>query len=97
MSKKRKCIFNDDLQKEFKYMKLDKLCKNRTKVVCQQCNAHFSVSHGGRNDINKHLQSQKHKEAEKARAYAGNISSYFITHSDDSESRKIAAIEAVIA
>ena len=30
-------------------------------------------------------------------ASAGNISSYFVTHSDDTESRKIAAIEAVIA
>ena len=47
MSKKRKCIFNDDLQKEFKFIKLDGLGKDGTKVVCQQCNAHFSVSHGG--------------------------------------------------
>ena len=30
-------------------------------------------------------------------ASAGNISSYFVTHNDDTESRKIAAIEAVIA
>ena len=97
MSKKRKCTFNDDLRKEFKFIKFDRLRKDGTKVVCQQCNAHFSVSHGGRSDINQHLQSQKHKEAEKAMASAGNISSYFVTHSDDTESRKIAAIEAVIA
>ena len=80
MSKKRKCTFNDDLQKEFKFIKFDRLRKDGTKVVCQQCNAHFSVSHGGRSDINQHLQSQKHKEAEKAMASAGNISSYFVTH-----------------
>ena len=95
MSKKRKCTFNDDLQKEFKFIKLDGLGKDGTKVVCQHCNTHFSVSHGGRSDINQHLQIQKHKEAEKAMASAGNISSYFVTNSDDTESRKIAALEAV--
>ena len=96
MSKKRKCRFNDDLQKEFRFIKFDRLGKDGTKVVCQQCNAHFCVSHGGRSDINQHLQSQKHKEAEKAIASAGNIGSCFVTHSDGSESRKIAVIEAVI-
>ena len=45
------------------------------KVVCQQCNARFSVSHGERSDINQNLQCQKHKEAEKAVASAGNIGS----------------------
>ena len=94
MSKKRKCTFNDDLQKEFKFIKFDRLGKDGTKAVCQQCNAHFSVSHGGRSDINQHLQSQKHKEAEKAMASAVNIGSYFVTHSDGSESRRVAAIKA---
>ena len=75
-------------------IKFDRLGKDKTKVVCQQCNAHFSVSYEGRSDINQHLQSQKHKEAEKAMTSAGNIGSYFVTHS---ESCKIAAIEAVIA
>ena len=97
MSKKHKCTYNDDLQKEFKFIKFDRLRKDGTKVVCQQCNTHFSVSHGGRSNINQHLQSQKHKEAEKAMASAGNIRSYFITHSDDTESCKIAGIKAVIA
>ena len=97
MSKKRKCTFNNDPQKEFTFIKFDRLRKDGTKVVGQQCNVHFSVLHGGRSDINQHLQSQKHKEAEKAIASTGNISSYFVTHSDDTESRKIAAMEAVIA
>ena len=34
MSKKRKCTFNDDLQKEFKFIKFDRLRKDGTKVVC---------------------------------------------------------------
>jgi hypothetical protein len=46
-------------------MKLDKLCNDGTKVVCQHCNDQFSVAHGGRSEINQHLCSQKHKDAEK--------------------------------
>ena len=65
MSKKRKCTFNDDLQKEFKFIKFDRLRKDGTKVVCQQCNAHFSVSHGDRSDINQHLQSQNTRKLKK--------------------------------
>ena len=41
MSKKRKCTFNDDLQKEFTFIKFDRLRKDGTKVVCQQYNAIF--------------------------------------------------------
>ena len=48
-------------------------------------------------NINQHLQSQKHKEAEKAMTSAGSISSYFVTNSDDTESRKVAATEAATA
>jgi hypothetical protein len=59
------CTFNDDLQKEFKFIKLGKLCTDGTKVVCQHCNVHFSVVNGARIDINQHLCSQKHKEAKK--------------------------------
>ena len=32
MSKKRKCTFNDDFQKEFKFIKFDRLGKDGTKV-----------------------------------------------------------------
>ena len=64
MSKKRKCTFNDDLQKEFKFIKFGRLGKDGSKVVCQQWR---------------------------------NIGSYLVIHSNGSESRKIAAIEAVIA
>ena len=98
MSKKRKCTFNDDLQKEFMFIKFDRMRKDGTKVVGQQCNAHFSVSHGGIGATSINIcKVKKHKEAEKAITSAGNISSYFVTHSDNTKSRKIAATEAVIA
>jgi hypothetical protein len=57
MSKRRRCTFNDNLEKEYKLIKLDKLFSDKTKVVCQHFNVHFSVAHGDRSDINQHLRS----------------------------------------
>jgi undecaprenyl pyrophosphate synthase len=74
MSKRKNCSFNDDLQKEFKFIKLDKLRSDETKMVCQHFNVHFSFAYGGRSDINHHLHSQKHKDAEKTLASVKNIS-----------------------
>lgn len=96
MSKKRSCTFNDDLQKEFKFIKLDNSCSNKTKVVCQHCSVHFSVAHGGRSDIKQHLRSQKHQDAEKTLVSVKNISS-FMSRFGDIESDKIAASEALFA
>jgi hypothetical protein len=63
-------------------------------VVCEHCNAHFSVALGGRSDINQHLRSQKHKDAEKTLASLKNISLFMVRCDGDSESNKIAASEA---
>jgi hypothetical protein len=97
MSKRRNCSFNDDLQKEFKFIKLNKLCSDGTKVVCQYCNVHSSLVHGGRSDVNQHLRSQKHKDAEKTLVSVKNISSFMVRCDGDSESDSIAASEALVA
>jgi hypothetical protein len=97
MSKRRNCSFNDHFQRDFKFIKLDKLCSDGTKVICQHCNVHFSVAHGRRSDISQHLHSQKHKDAEKTLASVKNISSFMVRRDGDSESDKIAASEALVA
>jgi undecaprenyl pyrophosphate synthase len=43
-------------------------------VNCTQCNVTFSVSHGGRSDINDHMKSGRHKNAVENLASRG---SYF--------------------
>ena len=58
---------------------------------------HFSVSHGGRSDINQHLQSQKHKDAEKVLTLEGNIGLHLVRCGDGSESGKITAAKAATA
>jgi hypothetical protein len=66
-------------------------------VVCQHFNVHFSIANGGRSDINQHLRSQKHKDAEKTLASVKNISSFMVRHDGDSENDKIAASEALVS
>jgi hypothetical protein len=68
---KRKCTFNDDLQKEFAFLRKTKL---DSEVNCTQCNVTFSVSHGGRSDIKNHMKSGRHKKAVESLASKG---SYF--------------------
>jgi hypothetical protein len=103
MSKRRNRSFNDDLQNEFKFIELEKLCSVGTKAVCQRSNrsnVHFSVAHGGRSDINQHLRdvrSQEHKVAGKTLASVKNISSFMVRCGDYSESDKIAVSEALVA
>jgi hypothetical protein len=58
-------------------------------VVCQHCNVHFSVPHGGRSNVNQHLRSQKYKEAEKTLASVKNINKFIVRSDGDNENDKI--------
>lgn len=46
-------------------------------MQCTTCQGTFSVSHGGRSDINDHLKSQKHKLASRASLQSGKVSNFF--------------------
>jgi hypothetical protein len=65
-------------------------------VVCEHSNVHFPVVHGGRSDINQHLRSQKHTDAEKILASVKNISSLMMRCDGDSECDNIAANESLV-
>nr|XP_045603526.1 uncharacterized protein LOC123761553 [Procambarus clarkii] len=79
MSKRRNYRFTDDLQKEFKFIKLDNLWGDGTRVVCQLCKIYFSVARRGRNDIQLHLHSQKHKDVVKTLASMSKRRNYRFT------------------
>jgi hypothetical protein len=67
---------------------------------CQHRDVRFSVAHGGRSNINQHLRSQIHKDAEKPEktpASVKNIISFMVKRDGDNESDKIAASEALVA
>ncbi len=58
MAPKRVCKFNETLQSEFKFIKKVK-ADNDYDVYCTIFSSSFSVSHGGRSDINDHLKTKK--------------------------------------
>jgi hypothetical protein len=47
---KRKCVFNVDLQQEYKFLKF---CNdsNKERVYCTLCTGELSVAHKGKGDI----------------------------------------------
>ena len=91
---KRKCAFTNDLKREYPYLKETV----NDKVHCNQCMAVFSISHGGRSDINKHLQTQKHKSSIEAAPSSSRVTNFFKpANSDSDESLKLAAKEAMFA
>jgi hypothetical protein len=65
-SPKRKCLFSDVFKREYPFLISDETDVN--KVRCTLCNSVFSISHGGRNDTEKHIHTNKHKESLAAKA-----------------------------
>jgi len=95
---KRKCHFNDNLQKEFPFLK--KFAHggdSETGVRCQICNGTFSLGHGGRSDINQHIKSQKHQLSLASRASSSKVTEHFKKFVPSNEDLQIAAKEAVFA
>ena len=55
---KRNCSFNGQLKEDFHFLS----AKDGAQTVwCTICNISFSVSHGGRADVNDHIQTKTHK------------------------------------
>jgi hypothetical protein len=76
MPPKRLCHFNEKLQNDFSFIKKLKSTDDFN-VQCITCHGTFSVSHGGRSDINDHLKMQKHKLATRSSVQSGKVSNYF--------------------
>lgn len=58
---KRKCVFSDVLKREYSFLISEE--DDGDKVRCILCRGVFSISHGGRNDIQKHIRTNKHKQS----------------------------------
>lgn len=94
MSKKRGCKFNDDLRSEFPFIKKT---KSDYMVKCEKCNGEFSISHGGKNDISKHLETQKHKRYLNTAASSSKIQEFFRKTTYGDEEKKLALAEGLMS
>lgn len=52
-------------------------------AFCTVCSVDFLISHGGVNDIKKHIKSKKHLDQSKVRANTPRISNFFASSSGD--------------
>jgi len=71
---KRKCTFNVNLQAKYPFIKQT---NTPSDVRCEKCRTEFSVSHSGASDIEQHLKSEKHKNADRAAASSSSMLTFF--------------------
>ena len=91
---KIKRTFTNDLKREYQYLK--ETVDDKDNVCCNHCMAVFALSHGGRSDMNKHSQTQKHKSSIEAAASSLRVTNFFKPAISD-QSLKLAAKEATFA
>ncbi|GBP10082.1 hypothetical protein EVAR_77513_1 [Eumeta japonica] len=70
----------------------------RISLRCEKCRTEFSVSHSGASDIEQHLKSEKHKNADRAAASSSSMLNFFKnSNTPSSKDLDIAAAEGVWA
>jgi hypothetical protein len=74
---KRKCVVTEKLRTKYPFI-IPCNCDGKVdeKVKCTQCNAIFSIQHGGRSDITQHIVTKRHNLAENA-SVSNKVSDYF--------------------
>lgn len=71
---KSKCHFNEKLREKYPYLEATKI---DTSVHCKKCRGVFSIASGGVNDIERHLNTKKHRQAAQAASTSASIQGYF--------------------
>lgn len=94
MSKKRECKFNEELSREFPFIKKTKI---DYMVRCDKCNTEFSVSHGGKNDITKHLATKRHRRFLNNAVSSSKIEQFFRSASFGNTEVQLALAEGLFA
>jgi hypothetical protein len=92
---KRKCLFSDVLKHQYPFLISDETDVN--KVRCILCKSIFSTSHGGRNDIQKHIRAYNHKESLAAKESSKKIDSCFVGKTTGDKGLDLAAKEGTFA
>lgn len=92
---KRKCHFNDELQKKFPMFKAAKI---GNEVFCPTCNSTFSIANKGKSDLEQHLNTQKHQQKIRAAGGAGcsKVTDFFVERFSKQE-ELISATEGALA
>lgn len=76
---RRKCVFNADLQKKYPFIRK---AGSDSDVVCQKCNSSFNIGAAGKSEIERHLNSVKHKKALNAASNSQSMTNFFGSATD---------------
>lgn len=89
---KRKCTFNEELQKKFPLFKKGKF---DWEILCTICNSNISIANKGVTDINEHIATLKHKTRFQSQAGSSKVMETYITKPGTDDN--IRAAEGAIA
>lgn len=92
---RRECKFTAELAKDFPYIKKAKT--SDAEVFCEKCSSKFSIAAGGRRDITRHLQTDKHTKSVNAAAGSSGLSTFFRKTAFGDEEASLALAETVFA
>lgn len=93
-AKRRLNKFTDKLSKEFPYIKKTKV---EGSVQCEICNGLFSITSGGKRDISRHTESEKHKKFLQSSASTSKLTTFFRKEEFGSTEKKLSIAEALFS
>ncbi len=75
--------FKSDYTRDFPCIKVSR--KGNFHAYCSVCNCDFSIQHGGRDDIKRHIDTRKHTQNANSAAHSQPLTSFFNVAGSDEE------------
>ncbi|XP_053277202.1 uncharacterized protein LOC128438617 isoform X2 [Pleuronectes platessa] len=97
LSKKRKCHFTEQIQKEFPFIRPCRPGQDDTVVHCTLCQSSFSIASGGRYSVVEHQQTKKHKKGLTANALTPTITTFYKKTEPSQKEFELAVQEGILA
>ena len=94
-SKKYFCKWKPEYTKDYVHFTASK--RGASHAYCVLCKQDFSISHGGRNDLDKHKNTLSHCQAEKSTSDASSFKDFFTCRTTSNLEEDTIRAEAVVS
>ena len=71
--------------------------RGKQQAYCKVCSKHFSVSHGGIDDVRRHGEGKKHLELSNARKSTNQVTKYYVSSNSSSLDENVIKAETLIS
>ena len=71
--------------------------RGKQQAYCKVCSKHFSVSHGGIEDVLRHREGKKHLELFNARKSTNQVTKYYVSSNSSSLDENVIKAETLIS